>query len=319
MKKMKLAFALAVVLLTGGAVFAQTAEDVQEKFNEAAKLLNEKKFSEAVPLFEEVIRMGETVPDATESVENAQKYLPLAAFNAGMTAAQASKFDEAVGFFNKAIEVGALYDPSTEMKAVKMAANVYMVQGNASFNEKAYAKALDFFEKGYQIDPANTKLLLNMARSYAELGQLDNAAEKYQSLIDLGLTHSKFKEDAEVAKKELEGLMLAAASAAAQAKNMADVNKYVDYVVASNPENAVAPLLRIQAAINVKDYDTVIQYGEAAAQVQTDAAAKSNIYFFMGSAYENKGNKAKAVEAYKKVTGGPNAAAAAAQAKALAQ
>lgn len=316
MKRIKLTLALAALML-GGAVAAQTTADVTAKYNEAAQLLSEKKFQEAAAAFEDVVKLGEAVgADAEETVENAKKVLPTVCYNAGMLSAKNGQYDQAIALLDKAAQYG---DPMMQTKATKMSANVYMVMGNEEFNNKAYEKAIALYEKGYAEDPNNTKLALNLARSQAELGQLDKAAGTYQALIDLGKTHSKYQADAATAKTELANYLLVAAVEAAKANNVADVNKYVDMVIASDSTNATAQLLRVQTANNAKQYDLVIEYGDVAAETQTDPALKSDAYFLLGSAYENKGNKAKAIEAYKKVTAGKNVAAAQAQAKALAQ
>ncbi|MBQ1953331.1 MAG: hypothetical protein II361_02720, partial [Alistipes sp.] len=47
--------------------------------------------------------------------------------------------------------------------------------------------------------------------------------------------------------------------------------------------------------------------GEAAAALQTDAADQSAVYFNLGSAYNAKENKAKAIEILSKVTAEPYA------------
>ena len=71
--------------------------------------------------------------------------------------------------------------------------------------------------------------------------------------------------------------------------------------------------MRLQTATNLKNYDAVIGFGEEAASTQPTELDKSNAYFLLGAAYQNKNDKAKAIEMYQKVTEGPNAATAKAQ------
>ena len=73
----------------------------------------------------------------------------------------------------------------------------------------------------------------------------------------------------------------------------------------------------IQSANNFKKFDEVIANADQAAQLQSDDELKSTIYFLLGVAYQTKEDKAKAIEAYKKVVAGSNVEAAKAQVEAL--
>ena len=72
-------------------------------------------------------------------------------------------------------------------------------------------------------------------------------------------------------------------------------------------DKALAQRVLVQAYFLKKDYAKVIEIGEAAAEAQTDDEGKSAVYFNLGSAYNAKENKAKALECLKKVTAEPYA------------
>lgn len=84
-------------------------------------------------------------------------------------------------------------------------------------------------------------------------------------------------------------------------------------------DEALKQKVLVQAYFLKKDYDKVIEIGEAAAALQTDPADQSAVYFNLGSSYNAKENKAKAIEAFKKVTAEPYATPAKEAAAALAQ
>ena len=73
---------------------------------------------------------------------------------------------------------------------------------------------------------------------------------------------------------------------------------------------ALAQKITVQAYLLKKDYDKVIELGEAAAEAQTDEEDKSAVYFQLGTAYNAKEMKDKAVAALSKVTAGPSVEAA---------
>ena len=75
-------------------------------------------------------------------------------------------------------------------------------------------------------------------------------------------------------------------------------------------DKALAQKITVQAYLLKKDYDKVIELGEAAAEAQADEADKSSVYFQLGTAYNSKEQKDKAIAALKKVTAGPSVDAA---------
>ncbi|WP_283391375.1 tetratricopeptide repeat protein [Millionella massiliensis] len=308
MKQIKLwGMTLAAAMLVIGAS-AQTKEEVGLKMKEAGELINNKKFVEAIPVLEEVIKMGQAVgADAVDITTEAQKMLPQLYLQKGVVAVQAKKMDEAIAAFEKAENLADLQgDVMTTRKAGRFVSNIYMAIGVNSFNAKDYAKALESFQKGLAQDTANIQLAYFTAKSYAELKQLDKAVDLYKQVIAAGAENSKYEKQAASAQADMDNYMLVAASEAAQAGDLEKVQTYV----AAIPKNADANLLLIQTANNLKKYDVVVANGDNAYEAQTDEAKKSDVAYLTGVAYQNKGNNAKATEWLTKVTAGENVAAA---------
>lgn len=308
MKQVKMwGVALAAMALTLG-VSAQTVEDVSLKMKEAAELVNAKKINEAIPALEEVVKMGQAVgADAVDITTEAQRLLPQLYMMKGGELYKTKKIDEAIAAFSKAENLADLQgDVMTTRKAGRIISQLYMAQGIESFNTKDYTKALESFQKGLKQDPENIQLAYFTAKSYAEMGQLEQAVELYKQVIAAGAENSKFTKQAADAKADMDTYMLVAASEAAKAGDIEKVQTYV----AAIPENADANLLLIQTANNLKKYDVVIAEGAEAYAVQTDAGKKGDVAFLIGVAYQNKGNNAKAAEWLRKVTAGGNVAAA---------
>ena len=160
MKQIKLwGMTLAAAMLVIGAS-AQTKEEVGLKMKDAGELINNKKFVEAIPVLEEVIKMGQAVgADAVDITTEAQKMLPQLYLQKGVVAVQAKKMDEAIAAFEKAENLADLQgDVMTTRKAGRFVSNIYMAIGLNSFNAKDYAKALESFQKGLAQDTANIQL-----------------------------------------------------------------------------------------------------------------------------------------------------------------
>lgn len=308
MKQVKLwGMTLAAMMMVLGAS-AQNKEEVELKMKEAGELLNNKKLIEAIPVLEEVVKMGQAVgADAVDIVTEAQKYLPTCYQQKGSDLYKAQKIDEAIAAFVKVENMADLQgDVMMSRKMGRTVSQLYMMQGINSFNTKDYNKALESFQKGLKQDPDNIQLAYFTAKSYAEMGQLEQAMELYKQVIAAGAENSKFAKQATDAKADMDTYMLVAASEAAKAGDIEKVQTYV----AAIPENADANLLLIQTANNLKKYDVVIAKGADAYAAQADAGKKGDVAFLIGVAYQNKGNNAKAAEWLRKVTAGTNVAAA---------
>lgn len=308
MKQLKLwGMTFAAVAMVLGAS-AQTKEDVALKMKEAGELINNKQLVEAIPVLEEVVKLGQAVgADAVDITSQAQKLLPTCYQQKGANLYKAQKIDEAIAAFSKAEDMADLQgDVMMSRKMGRTISQLYMMQGINSFNSKDYTKALESFQLGIKQDPENIQLAYFTAKSYAELNQLDQAIELYKQVIAAGTENSKYAKQAADAKADMDNYMLVAASTAAQAGDIEKVKTYVDAI----PENADANLLLIQTANNLKKYDIVVASGATAYAAQTDDARKSDIAYLTGVAFQNTGNSAKAIEWLGKVTAGDNVAAA---------
>ena len=308
MKQLKLwGMTFAAVAMVLGAS-AQTKEDVALKMKEAGELIINKQLVEAIPVLEEVVKLGQAVgADAVDITSQAQKLLPTCYQQKGANLYKAQKIDEAIAAFSKAEDMADLQgDVMMSRKMGRTISQLYMMQGINSFNSKDYTKALESFQLGIKQDPENIQLAYFTAKSYAELNQLDQAIELYKQVIAAGTENSKYAKQAADAKADMDNYMLVAASTAAQAGDIEKVKTYVEAI----PENADANLLLIQTANNLKKYDIVVASGATAYAAQTDDPRKSDIAYLTGVAFQNTGNSAKAIEWLGKVTAGDNVAAA---------
>jgi len=313
MNRLKIVLA-AAALVAAGSVSAQDLSSITAKYTEAATALQAKNYAAAAPLFEQVIDEGIDVEGAEELVAGAKNALPQAMFQIGGMAVQAKKLDEALTAFTKAAQLAELYGNTDILpKAQMWVGRTVMSQGAAAFNNKDFATAATIFQKGYDANPKDTAVAINLALSYSGMGELAKSAEIYKAVIALAAEDSRFEADAKKARDNYSIDVLAAASESAKAGDFAAAVAATDGLLAVVPENAAAQLTRVQALNSMKNYAKVVEVGEAAAAAQTTPEAASDVWFLVGAAYQNQSNWAKAIEAYRKVTAGGNAAAAKAQ------
>ena len=308
-------FVLLVVALMGFSVaFAQT--DVLAVAQEANDALGAKNYAKATELLEKVIAEGaESEEDAVlEQVNSAKKNLPIAYFYVGRSAAAAAqkaatpeakdaKYAEAIKVLNTAIEKATTYkNTAVKNNAGRMLGMVYQSQGGEYFNGGNYEKAAEIFAKGYEADKKNTAMALNLAESYFKM---DKYAEGVKVCSEVAALPAGQKYDAAIADAKAK-IAQYTNNKIAQLQQANDFDGIIA-MAESIADEALKQKVLVQAYFLKKDYDKVIELGEAAAAAQVDEADKSAVYFNLGSAYNAKENKPKAIETLKKVTAEPYA------------
>ena len=307
MNRTKWMLSLVAALVLAGSLSAQTMNDVTEKYNAAGAAMQARDFDKAATLFGEMIVEAAMVEEAGELLMNAQRYLPQALFSQGRTLAVQEDYTNAIAKLTEARDRAELYGNAQIMRnAIQMIGQIYFASGADAYNNERYAEAVDIFAKGFEADPTNTDMALNLARSYDRLDSLNLSVEVYQSIIALESRHSRYAEPAAVAKKEVSDAVLIRAAAAGSENNLEEVVRLTELI----PTDEAGAFLRVQVANNKKDYRSVIEYAPAAAELQTNDEKKSDVYFMLGAAYQNTENKAKAIESFRQVTAGSYAAQA---------
>lgn len=296
MKKLILSL---VAMMTVCAVSAQN--ELIAKYNEGITALQGKDYVTAVAAFETFIDKGADSEDATvlSSVAQAKKYVPSCYLNLGMRNASTKNFAKAVELLNEGAMKAELYGESQSLAKLKTAlAKVYQVQGGTAFNNKDYATAAEVFAKGYEANPRNTDMALNLAMSYCELGLFEKGMEVYNNVA--AMNPSRYA-DAIAKAKEMIVLYTNNQVAKMQSEGNNDgVIALAESMLATDPASALAEKIRLQAYSGKKEYDKVIELGETAALAQTDEEDKSLIYYTIGAAYNAKynagGNKDEALK-----------------------
>ncbi len=313
---MKLKTSILALALCLGAVnaSAQSIAETGEKFKNALEFLKANNIVDAIPLLEQAVEEAAEITEddrAVELGENAKKVLSQAYLKQGVTFVKEQKFNEAIAIFTLAEEFAdANGIGNLKRKAAYMASAAYMAMGIESFNAKDFNKSLEIFKQGLESNSRSIELKLYTAKSYAELGDLANAAPLFKNIIETAAANSKYENEGNTAKADLSTYFLIAASKAAEEKNLDSVIIITDQILAVDPTNAPSQMLVVQLANNLKKYSVVAQKGENAAAAQTDETLKSEVYFLLGIALQNLENNAAAKNAFAKVVAGDKVAQA---------
>ena len=303
-----------VALLGATSLFAQT--DIVAVFQQGLGNAKAGNYTEAIEQFQSVIDASWDVeePDANQlkAIAGSKKFIVTCYNKMGVAAVNAQDYETAIANFQQAADTALLYeDMAAHNKNNTMIGQVYEVQGASAFNSEDYATAIAVFEKGYAADPRNTGMALNLAESYFR-------SEKYQDGMRICTKIAAMNPD-----------KFAEAIAEAQAKidmytnnEVAKLQMANDYdgiiaMAAELEDAALAAKITLQAYYGQKDFNKMIELAESAIAAQTTDEGRSDIYYLLGVAYNEKEQFDAAIAAMKNVTAGANVANAQAVINAL--
>ncbi len=305
---MKRIFVSAIALL---ATFSLSAQDFTALYNEAATAYTSKNFAAAAESFQKLIATGMESVEAADLVATAKATLPKCYYQMGGAAFQRKAFDEALVNFEKSAELADLYGDHTQMqKANTWVANVYQVQGGEAFNAKDYARASEIFAKGYEANPRNTGMALNLAMSYCELAMANNDMAQYEKGMEVyenvaAMKGPKYDADAAKAREQMALYTNNMVAKLQQAGDSDGIIAMADALLIKNPVNPVAQRVRVQAYFDKQAYAKVVELAGEAAAAQTTDEDRSLVYHLLGAAYNAQEMKPEAIAAFQKVTAGP--------------
>ena len=303
-----------VALMGATALFAQT--DVVATFQQATANAKAGNYTEAIAQFEAVVEAGWDImdPDANQlkAIQGSKKFIVTCYNKMGVAAVNAKEYEAAIEHFTNAANYAELYEDAAAMNKNKsMIGQVYQVQGADAFNNEDYATSIEVFSKGYAADPRNTEMALNLAESYFRSDMYQEGMKICTKIA--GMNADKFAE----AIAEAQSKMDMYTNNEVAKLQMANDYDGIIAMAAELDDAAMAAKITMQAYYGKKDFNKMIEASAAALEAQTTDEGRSNIYYLLGVAYNEKGQFDQAIAAMQQVTAGSNVANAAAVIEAL--
>jgi tetratricopeptide (TPR) repeat protein len=294
-----------VALMGATSLFAQT--DIVAVFQQGLGNAKTGNYGEAIAQFQEVIDASWDIeePDANQqkAIAGSKKFVVTCYNKLGVAAFNAKNYDEAIVNFTEAANLAEMYEDIASMnKNRTYVGQMYQAKGADAFNSEDYATAIEVFSKGYEADPRNTEMALNLAESYFKSDMYHEGMrictrivalnpDKYADAIAQAQAKMDMYTNNEVAKLQMandyDGII-------AMAEQLDDV--------------AMAAKITMQAYYGKKDFNKMIELSVAALEAQTTDEGRSDIYYLLGVAYNEKEQFEQAIEAMKNVTAGNNVA-----------
>ena len=294
-----------VALMGATTLFAQT--DVVATFQQGVANAKAQNYTEAIAQFQEIIDASWDIeePDTNQqkAIVGSKKFIVTCYNKMGVAAVNAKNYDEAVANFSEAANLAELYEDVAAMnKNRALVGQVYQVQGADAFNSEDYATAIEVFSKGYAADPRNTEMALNLAESYFKSDMYQEGMKICTKIA--GMNADKFAEAIAAAQEKMHMYTNN------EVAKLQMANDYDGIIVMAEQldDKAMAAKITLQAYYGKKDFNKMIELSESALAAQTTDEGRSDIYYLLGVAYNEKEQFDEAVAAMKNVTAGANVA-----------
>ena len=311
---MKRLFLTVVAMLGATTLFAQT--DIVSLVQQAATSAKAGELETAITQFEEVINGYWEIEEPTANDEKAkamaEKYIVTCYNMLGGRAYNAKNYESAIELFTTAAETAQLYNNEADrIKNLSFVGKCYEAMGANAFNSGNYTEAIAVFSKGYEADSRNTEMALNLAESYFRSNMYQDGMRICSEIASLN--PGKYADAIASAHAKMDMYTNNEVAKFQQANDYDGIIALAEQL----PDAAQAQKVIMQAYYGKKDFNKMVEISAAAIEAQTTDEGRSNIYYWLGVAYNELEMFDKAIEAMSNVTAGSNVANAQAVIEAL--
>ena len=300
MKKIILAmaaFACSMSLMT-----AQDLATATATYNSGAEALTMGNKTSALEYFQKALTMAEALGDeGADVVANCKSAIPSVILSIGKEFYNNKDFSNAKAKFVEAAEVAKKYgnqEVTAEVESLlpTVGKRIALAKVNDAMKTKDIAGVLAGYEEAMAIDTTDANTALKDGQFLGNAGKFDDAV----IYLELASRHGQEGN----AKAVLSTTFLKKAAAQLKAGKYADAVTFAEKAI-SYKENAQAYLIAGQASQKANKNADAIANFEKYLEAAPTAKNAGAIAFTVGALYQQTGNKAKAVEFYKKVEADP--------------
>ena len=304
MKRLFVAFA--AFALAAGIASAQDMSAAVETFNMGAQTLESNK-AEALTQFKSALTQFEAcdAEEAAEMIAQCKKIIPQTMVSIAKEQINESKYDEALETLKEAAGVAEGYgQEEIAVEAKDLVPTAYTRKGAALMKAKDFAGAAAAFKGAVTLDPADGQTQLLYGQALMQAGDNDTAVTALEAAAAAG------KE--EQAKKLLSNLFLKEGMALVKANKSAEA---ITALEKANSYGESANAYKLIASANTKlgKSKAAIEAYKKYLDVDPNAKDAADVMFTIAATAQKAGDKATAIEYYKKLSGNAKYAAQATQ------
>jgi len=302
----RLFVAVAAFALAAGIASAQDMSAAVETFNMGAQTLESNKV-EALAQFKSALTQFEAcaADEAADMIAQCKKIIPQTMVSIAKEQINESKYDEALETLKEATACAEGYgQEEIAAEAKELVPTAYTRKGAALLKEKDFVGAAAAFKAVVTLDPADGQSQLLYGQALMQAGDNDNAVAALEAAAANG------KEDQ--AKKLLSNLFLKEGMALVKANKSAEAITALEKAN-SYGENANAYKLIASANTKLGKSKAAIEAYKKYLEIDPNAKDAADVMFTIAATAQKAGDKATAIEYYKKLSGNAKYAAQATQ------
>ena len=302
----RLFVAIAALALAAGIASAQDYNAAVEAFNMGAQTLESNKV-EALSQFKNALAQFEACEEAeaAEMVAKCKEIIPQTILSIAKEQINEAQYDEAVETLKEAASVAEGYGiENIAAEAKDLIPNAWSRKGAALLKAKDYAAAAAAFKSVVDLTPEDGQSQLLYGQALMQAGDNDGATAALEAAAANG------KEDQ--AKKLLSNLFLKEGMALVKANKSAEAITALEKAN-SFGENANAYKLIASANTKLGKSKAAIEAYKKYLEVDPNAKDAADVMFTIAATAQKAGDKATAIEYYKKLSGNAKYAAQATQ------
>ena len=302
----RLFVAVAAFALAAGIASAQDMSAAVETFNMGAQTLESNKV-EALAQFKSALTQFEAcdAEEAAEMIAQCKKIIPQTMVSIAKEQINESQYDEALETLKEAAGVAEGYgQEEIAVEAKDLVPTAYTRKGAALMKAKDFVGAAAAFKGAVSLVPEDGQTQLLYGQALMQAGDNDNAVAALEAAAANG------KEDQ--AKKLLSNLFLKEGMALVKANKSADAIAALEKAN-SYAESANAYKLIASANTKLGKSKAAIEAYKKYLEVDPNAKDAADVMFTIAATAQKAGDKATAIEYYKKLSGNAKYAAQATQ------
>ena len=302
----RLFVSLAALALAAGIASAQDFNAAVETFNMGAQTLETNK-AEALTQFKSALTQFEACSEeeAAEMVAQCKQIIPQTILSIAKEQINEAQYDEAIATLKEAATVAGEYGVEDVIADTKeLIPNAYSRKGATLLKAKDFAGAAAAFKEVVALDPADGQSQLLYGQALMQAGDNDAAVAAFEAAAANG------KEDQ--ANKLLSNLFLKEGMTLVKAGKSADA---IEALEKSNSYLESANAYKLIASANTKlgKSKAAIEAYKKYLEIDPNAKDAADVMFTIAATAQKAGDKATAIEYYKKLSGNAKYAAQATQ------
>ncbi len=311
-------------VLSFSCLSAQEINEAIELYNSGIKAFQESQYTKAIADIEKAAQIASAVEAEEEKEQaatvktNCEKLIPQFYFSYGKQQVIDKDYATALKTLAQAEALATKYNDDDIAASIQdLLPQAYTMMGNANVEAGKFAEGVADYNKALEYDKNNSTLYLRIGLAQEQAKNEAGAIAAFEQIV--GMEGAKASDLAN-AKKKLSITYLKRAAAAQPAKKWATVLENAQKSASYDEANMQTQRFIGLSASELKKWDDAITAYEAVLAADPAAKDKTNSIYRLATAYETKGNKAKACEYYKQIVADPTYKAfAEAKVKALCQ